>query len=298
MTGMKETYATTGKIFAEVSMRKQPGLYEQIKAVAPNDIIVVKGVHDHVETLLDALKVPYKMIDQSDVKNQNGGRVLIYNCKGYDNGVPVKATQEFVNEGGRLVTTDWALGVVTKSFPGKLKKIGKTSDDVVEVRAATDTARTMIGLEYAQCRPQWWLEGSSDVYEVTADPSVVPLIVSEEMKSKYGSDKVAVGFPVGKGEVVHFISHLELQRTRLKEKYHKGSIDDFLLKMGVEGLASVVAQAGGEGTVAEFEAAYSTLNTLAHLCVPMPIVNYTVNSVMTQPTNTGDSNAMTSMRLD
>ncbi len=274
---MKSAYITSGKIFEQVSKLHNPGLLDQIRDGNPRDIVVVNGTYDHVETLLDTIKVPYTMITSDQIASYNGGRVMLVNCASYGNceGPVSKKLKDglsaFVNEGGRLVTTDWALGLVEKTFPGKVKKKTKTTDDVVEVQAHTDIARRFLGMNYAQCHPKWWLEGSSDIYDI--GQGVVPIITSDEMKEKYGSPYVAVGFAEGKGEVFHFISHMKLQRTKLATKEDKGSLDDFLKKMKVSKTADME-----DAKVAELEAAFSSLNTLAHLCLRVPILNSNMKS--------------------
>ncbi|MEK6964421.1 MAG: hypothetical protein AABX70_08435 [Nanoarchaeota archaeon] len=284
---MNSAYRSSAQIFEQVSIRQNPGMLEQLRAIKDGEIVVVKGQYDHVEKLLDTLKVPYALIDSEAVTKNNGGRVMFANCKAYDTGAPVTAVRDFVSEGGRLVSTDWSLGLVTKAFPKKLHKVNQTTgsgnNDVVEVEAHTDIGRRFMGLNYAQCHPQWWLEGSSHVYDI--EQGVVPLIMSEEMEERYGKPYIAVGFPEGKGEVFHFISHLELQRTRLKSKTDEGTLDDFLAKMKVSKTAEME-----EAKVAELEAAYSTLNTLAHLCIPTPILNSGGKSVLVKPgTSTGSA---------
>ncbi|HJX05474.1 MAG TPA: hypothetical protein VJ461_02095 [Candidatus Nanoarchaeia archaeon] len=271
---MKSAYASSGKIFEQVSMRTNPGLIEQLKAVKPSDLIVVRGTYDHIEKLLDTLHVPYTLIGRDEIEKQNGGRVMFVNCMDYSNKAPVRPVQNFVEGGGRLVTTDWAVGLLAKAFPGKLTKTKDTSDDVVEVRAENDIARRFLGMNYAQCHPKWWLEGASHIYK--AGGGVTTLFSSEEMKSKYGQSPVAVAFPHGRGEVFHFISHLELQRTKQKSASDKGTLDDFLKKMDAVKTGDMDASL----TVAELEAAYSTLNTLANLCTPLPIINSGSNSYL------------------
>lgn len=281
---MKGAYITSGKIFEQVSKLHNPGLLDQIRDGNPKDIVVVSGTYDHVERLLDTIKVPYTQIDSSQIASYNGGRVMLVNCKSYGNGGAFfddenqglskklkESMKGFVAEGGRLVTTDWSLGLVQKAFPGKVKYKSSTSDDVVEVQAHTDIARRFLGLNYAQCHPKWWLEGSSYLFEI--GQGVVPIITSEEMKEKYGQPYVAVGFAEGKGEVFHFISHMELQRTKLTTKEDKGSLDDFLKKMKVSKTADME-----DAKVAELEAAFSSLNTLAHLCSRAPILNSSMKS--------------------
>ncbi len=268
-----KAYASSGKIFEQVSMRNSPAMLEQLRATKPGEIVVVKGTYDHMEKLLDTIKVSYEMIDSEDIEKHNGGRVMFVNCKAYDNGVPKGALEQFVHQGGRLVSTDWALGLVSKAFPKHLHKVKETVDDVVEVQCHNDIARRFVGLNYAQCHPKWWLEGSSHVYDI--DQGVVPIITSEEMKEKYGKPYIAVGFTAGKGEVFHFISHMELQRTHLREKSDKAGLDEFLSKMKVEKTAGME-----DAKVAELEAAYSTLNTIACLCLPQPILNTDMKSVV------------------
>lgn len=263
---LKSAYKTTGAIFQQVSRLHSPGLVEQLSAIGGNDIVVVRGSYDHIEKLLDTLKVPYSMMDSEEIGSHNGGRVMFVNCKEYGSSGPRKAVQQFVEEGGRLVTTDWSLSLVSHAFPGKLTKIPKsTIDDVVEIQCPTDIARKWTGQNYAQCSPKWWLEGSSHVYDI--GQGVVPIITSEEMKEKYGKPYVASAFTAGKGEIVHFISHLELQRTHLRSKADEAGLDVYLKKMGVLKTAEME-----DAKVAELEAAFSTLNTLAYLCVNVPVL--------------------------
>ena len=52
----------------------------------------------------------------------------------------------------------------------------------------TDLAQTFIGLNYAQAHPQWWLEGSSHLYDIKDKEGVVPLITSDELKENHGTE--------------------------------------------------------------------------------------------------------------
>src|SRR3990167_7203209 len=119
MSGLKSAYRTSGEIFKQASKLYQPGLLEQLKGIKEKDIVVVRGQYDHVETLLSTLKVPYELIEPESIESHNGGRVMFVNCKSYD-GVSkgtLNAVKTFVREGGRVVTTDWSLGLISKAFP-------------------------------------------------------------------------------------------------------------------------------------------------------------------------------------
>lgn len=272
---LEKAYATTGKVFEQVSIRNNPAMYEQLRAIEPGEIIIVKGDHDHIETLMDTIKVPYSLLESEELSKHNGGRVVMVNCRMYDSVPQKKFVEELVREGGRLVTTDWALSFTTKIFPKHLKFVKKTSDDVVEIQCHNDIARRLVGLNYAQCHPKWWLEGSSDIYDI--EQGVTPIITSTEMNEKYGKPYIAVGFKEGKGEVLHFISHLELQRTNLRTKSDSAGLDEFLEKMKATKTADME-----DAKVAELEAAYSTLNTLAYLCLRTPILETSMNSMISK----------------
>ncbi len=271
---MDKAYLSSGKIFEQVSKLHSPGLYDQLRDIKKGELIVVTGAHDHIEKLLPTLKVPYEVVSSDAIPKHNGSRVLFVNCSSYSS-VPEdtkKYVTDFVREGGRLITTDWSLSFLNGIFPGKLTHTKNTGDDVVEVQCTNDIASKLIGLNYAQCHPKWWLESSSHIYTIAK--GVTSIIQSKEMEKKYGSPHVMVGFSEGNGEVFHFISHLELQRTRADTMKDKKGLEEFLLNMGVERTDEM-----NEATVAELEAAYSTLNTLAYLCVPTPIFTPSMNSV-------------------
>ncbi len=280
---LKSAYKSSGAVFEQVSKLQSPGLYERLKAIEPGEIVVVKGQYDHIEKLVDTLKVPYKLIGQGDFEESGRGRVMFVNCATYSGAN--KRVADFVEKGGRLITTDWSLGLITATFSGYLHKTKETTEDVVEVQCDSPLAKKLLGLHYAQCHPKWWLEGSSHIYSIKKE--VTPIITSAEMKTKYGQPFVAVGFNYGNGDVFHFISHLELQRTHLRTKEDEGGLDDFLAKMNAERTSLME-----EANVGELEAAYSTLNTLAHLCISSPLLEKEIQPLLAAvppATHTGKS---------
>ena len=267
---LAKAYTTSMKVFEQVSVRRNPNLLEELKSIQPGEITVVQGTYDHIEKILDVLKVPYEMSGTLSAKD--GTRVLLVNCKSYDGCHANEGMRHFVEEGGRLVTTDWALRVVTTNFPETLHKTAETNNDVVEIRC-TGLGAKLIGMHYTQCHPKWWLEGSSHVY--SASDAVLPLITSEELQEKYGQPYIAVGFPHGKGEVLHFISHIELQRTHQRTDADRKGLEEFLSKMEASKTEDMEW-----ANVAELEAAYSSLNTLAHLCAKSPVLAGSTKSVL------------------
>jgi hypothetical protein len=184
------------------------------------EIIVTKGNFDRVEAILDELEINYTAFDYgiSPKANLRPQQILLVNCPG--EGIDSQVVERFVSCGGWLVTTDWALTrVVAGCFPRTIGSIGKTHDDVVEIEP-TESAIT----KGIQPKSQFWLETSFLLIDVIDTESVKVLIRSAELKQKYGSDVIMVGFNWGKGKVFHSLSHFILQKsksgkTRLEDAY-------------------------------------------------------------------------------
>src|SRR5262249_20809491 len=132
------------------------------------------------------------------------------------------ALRAFVEQGGMLVTTDWALRyVLEKAFPGFVAVGGKpTRDDVVRVVFEQTDEPFLDGLLDPQADPLWWLEGSSYPIHVLDPARVKVLVSSAEMESRYGRSPIVVAFEVGQGKVYHLTSHFYLQRAETRTARH------------------------------------------------------------------------------
>jgi len=228
-------------------------------------IVVVSGQYDSIESILSTLGVPYNLVSEFEVNNgdysfEEADAVFINCCGGHLNDKGLSKVKEYVDKGGKLITTDWAVkNVIEKVFPGTIRFNGRqTSDDVVVVEPQGDLGKRLIGLDYEGAEPKWWLEGSSYIIEIENKAIVAPVIMSEELKEKYGSPYVAVVFPYGKGAVMHFVSHLKAQRTEARNKRDLGDAEDFsrLTKTVVYG------KVPKNVTVSGLETGYSSLKTV------------------------------------
>ena len=131
----------------------------------------------------------------------------------------------FVETGGSLFTTDWALKhVVEPAFSGVLAfDKAPTRDDVVRIEVLDADNIYLQGVLDGQDDPQWWLEASSYPISVVDEERVKVLITSRELGEKYGERPVAVWFRWGEGDVFHMISHYYLQRTAERTARHAAS---------------------------------------------------------------------------
>ena len=186
--------------------------------VKQNEIIVVRGDHDRIEEVFSKAGTPFKLIEryQIDSTGLSPEQAVFVNCLGEGLGQnDIRAVRNYVDNGGCLTTTDWALkSVVEKAFPGFIKYNGITTrNDVVEVRFCNSTyLNGLNGL-----RPQWWLEVQSFPIKILKK-DVQVLIDSDEMKQKYNDGAIAVTFEYGKGRVFHMVSHYNLQQTKSSRK--------------------------------------------------------------------------------
>ena len=215
---------------------------ELVRSAKASDIVVVEGEHDNIEKILDALEVPYTMVGHiGDATRKNPNTVFV-NCKEYGS-FSEDAVRRYVKDGGRIVTTDWALNVFTKSFPGYVKK-GKEDipNNRLGISAANYLGVRLMGTKFVSKKPKWFFEESSYIVfnEKKEGKEVISLLVSQELQGKYHTNLVAFGIKYSKGEAIHFTSHLDAQEAGSKS----------------EGIATD----------------YSTAHAVLMLCTKMPIL--------------------------
>ena len=167
--------------------------------------------------------------------NLTPDNILFINCPGTVTKKGLRKIVSFVESGGFLFTTDWALKhVIEPGFPGYLRYNDRpTTDEVVRVEIIADDDPFLQSLIGPNDDPQWWLEGSSYPIRILNTDTVRVLIRSRELGEKYGEEPVAVVFPFGKGEVFHMISHYYLQRAELRTARHQMSGEPYFTSKNV-----------------------------------------------------------------
>ena len=200
-------------------------------------MVVVAGVYDHVESVLRALEVPHELVQPQQVGRLSSGRSSCSSSTAPARCLASAITRirAFVEAGGSLFTTDWALKhVIEPAFPGVLAFSKQpTPDDVVRIEVKDRENLYLQGVLDGQDDPQWWLEGSSYPITVLDRERVQVLITSRELQEKYGEAPVAVWFRWGEGDVFHMISHYYLQRTELRTERHAASAASYFTEKGV-----------------------------------------------------------------
>ena len=202
----------------------QPKTFNQgVEILQKARILVVTGAWDHVERVLAHLAIPFTLLRAQELKEAgiNPNQVILVNCEGNMDKDSRERVQWFVNVGGSLMTTDWALTkTVEPGFPGHLKQFAgsSTGNDVVVVEQANLTHPYLAGIFDNVPALKWWLEVQAFPMTVTYPERTEVLVDSAEMRQRYGSSPMAAVFRWGLGRVQHSISHFYLQEEGMQQQ--------------------------------------------------------------------------------
>ena len=247
-TEMKAAYKVSNQLVRERMERENPEDIAILDTVTGSDIICVRGTYDHIHLVLAAIEVPFDHVspDQLMKMELKPEQTIYVNCpSSFPKNAALKL-RSFVEEGGMLITTDWALKhVIEVAFPGTVKFNGNCSgDEVVSVEIVDKEDEILKGFidQEKDAAPVWWLEGSSYPIEVLDKKKVKVLVRSDELKRRYKADPVIISFEWGKGIVYHMISHFYLQRSETRTQKQSTSASSY-----------AKAQGASDATVAMYE---------------------------------------------
>ena len=270
MDDRERAYKAAADITREQLRRDAPERARALDEVGTSDVVVVAGTYDHVESVLQALEVPHTVVGTADVDRLRlrPEQLLIVNCPGQVSPRAVTRIRRFVEAGGSLFTTDWALKhVVEPAFPGVLAfQKSPTRDDVVRIEVNDRDNIYLQGVLDGQDDPQWWLEASSYPISILDHERVQVLITSRELGEKYGETPVAVWFLWGEGDVFHMISHYYLQRTELRTARHRSAASGYFAEKGVAMSAAMVRDYEGL-SLADVESAKPSAAFMANVII-------------------------------
>ena len=266
----QRAYRAAATITREQLRRDAPERARALDDVEKSDVVVVAGTYDHVESVLGALEVPHTVVGTGDVDRLHlrPEQLLIVNCPGDVSPRAIAQIRAFVEAGGSLFTTDWALKhVIEPAFPGVLAfRQAPTHDDVVRIEVNDRDNIYLQGVLDGQDDPQWWLEASSYPITVVDAERVQVLITSRELGEKYGETPVAVWFRWGEGDVFHMISHYYLQRTELRTARHTSAAGAYFMEKGIA-LSDEMAASVDDLQLADVESAKPSAAFMANVII-------------------------------
>ena len=267
---MEEAYKLANEIVREKLQREDRSNIRILDDLKKNDIIVVTGTYDHIGQVLTSLKIPFAEIDpdqllQADLKPH---QTIFVNCASGFTPEAARKLATFVEGGGQLITTDWALqNVIEVAFPNTIAFNGNsTADEVVRIEVVDKKDSVVLGFLDEKTEPVWWLEGSSYPIKVLDKERVKVLIRSKELKEKYGEEAVVVRFEHGKGTVYHMLSHLYLQRTETRDKRQEASAAEYFADKGASAENKQKA-AGSTVTYGQLQSANTTSDFVSRIII-------------------------------
>lgn len=267
---MEEAYKLANEMVREKLYREDHSNIKVLDDLTKNDIVVINGTYDHISQVLTSLKIPYVEIDQSQlmVAKLRPDQTIFVNCGSAFSAEMARKMASFVEAGGQLITTDWALtSVIELAFPNTIAYNQKaTADEVVRIEVVDKRDSVMLGFLDEKADPVWWLEGSSYPIKVLNPEKVKVLIRSKELKEKYGEEAVVVRFNHGKGTVYHMLSHLYLQRTETREGKQDMAAAEYFKDKGASNEA--ISKAAGSGvTYGQVQSANTTSDFVSRLII-------------------------------
>ena len=269
MSMIKNKMSTAYRVAQEMIKDKLKDVDEDMAAefeeLGQSEVIVSKGVHDYIEQVFNGIGLKHNLINpqQFEKIDLDPDKIIFINCPGSVSSKGLRNLVTFVEKGGFLFTTDWALRhVIEPGFPGYIKYNNRpTNDEVVRVDILAEEDPFLQSLIGPNDDPQWWLEGSSYPIEILNHKEVDILIKSKEIEKKYGESAVFVTFDYGKGKIYHMISHFYLQRAETRTARHAKSGAEYAnekLNMDPYRKEKYMNMGIDDANLSDVEAAYSS----------------------------------------
>ncbi len=261
---MKNAYRIAQELMDDRLKEKDSEAYNDIQDIKEADVIVVRGVHDHIEQVFSMSGTPFTLInpEKLDRAELRQDQIVFINCPGEINSLGLNKLTSFVSGGGFLFTTDWALkNVLEKAFPGYVEYNQQaTSDEVVRVEILDTEDPFLKSILGPKDDPQWWLESSSYPIRVLDKRKVEVLVTSKDIKDRYGEAPVFITFKHCEGKIYHMISHFYLQRSETRSERHFAPATNYLFEKEIPDTLYSKYKAMGidQSNVADIESAYTS----------------------------------------
>ena len=97
-----------------------------LDGITDDTVIVVPGTYDHIHQVLASLKIPFKTVQQTELLTyplRPEDQTVYVNCASTFPADVAHRLRKFVDDGGQLITTDWALKNVLEVAFGEVSEI-------------------------------------------------------------------------------------------------------------------------------------------------------------------------------
>lgn len=180
-------------------------------------IIEVKGRWDDCGHVIHSFGLPSTRVSSNGLASTDlsKSKILVINCGADFNEQSLTIVRNFVNSGGYLLTTDWALdSCLQKAFPGYVEWNGGYTENGVVDAVVVD--RDPILLAGVPKVAHWKMEDKSQLVKVVRSRGVQVLARSRFLMQQDPSNLgiLALTFPFGAGRVLHIVGHFDNNADR------------------------------------------------------------------------------------
>ena len=162
---MHKAYSIANELLRDKLKEEAPDILADLDDINESDVIVTVGQHDRIESVFSKVNTPHNLIHPEQLRGLrlDPDQIVFVNCPGQFDDRGLRRLNQFVEEGGFLFTTDWALKhVLEQAFPGYVRYNNQsTADEVVRVEVLSGDDPFLNSILGPDDDPQWWLEGSA-----------------------------------------------------------------------------------------------------------------------------------------
>ncbi|MFT4512986.1 MAG: HEAT repeat protein [Planctomycetota bacterium] len=183
------------------------------------DVVVYKSPFkdrgDHIEQLLESLKIEHRTTEQSQVLEDgvHPEAIFVSNCTGELSPEDVDPLKWFVRTGGSLFGSCWALTeTIARLHPGVMQKFETPQQvlDTVRARPCRPDSPLLTGVFPPSVVPIYHLEGAHLIQVLDPERCEV-LIDSPDAAERHGCGNLAAWFFSGHGVMFDSANHFDLQ---------------------------------------------------------------------------------------
>lgn len=275
----KDAIKTVGHLLRLAIEKSSPDDLKYLDAVKKDDIIVVAGAYDKVEEVLEKAHIPFTLINPvhlADFKLKPS-QIVMVNCPGDISTIGALNLKKFIEDGGYLFTTDWALMYTVNRISSEYITAsgGKTKNEVIPIETADKTSEFVKGISASNGTPSWWEFFSFPIKIIDKD-KVNIIIKSDRMKKNYDNEAVAVNYKFGKGMIIHTAAHFYQQQSALITSRQRGPALDYVkdeMKIDLARLDNSWKETLKNIKAGQIEDTYSVLRFIANVIIAKKKVN-------------------------
>jgi len=214
--GLARTERVPPEVFRAWLNENHPTFALSSQTIAPSLIVDVAGRWDHADKTLTKLGINFNHVKTGEISPEllASARVLIINCAGDVKRDKLQYIRDFVQRGGYLLTTDWALNsMLEQTFPGYVEWNRGVNNR--SIYSATYINPDPILARGCVRSAPWKIDAGAHLVRVLKPDTVRVLIASAELagEERGTGGVLACLFPFGKGYVMHMVGHFDNNAT-------------------------------------------------------------------------------------